>query len=198
EDEHAVRREVVACAGERLAREEERLKTNVRARAHERKRVGEREHDQVIPIWARAQERTPVIDVLAHARIGVRMIWMLALAELEAAPITNAQVASTNAALTSVKRVIRRASARPPSRSARIPNQTGGCELRTERPVNRAMPPIDPTMSRAYARSGGIARSREPSGNASAAMTAATRTNTSGSTTKLVSAAWLSARPKKT
>src|SRR5207248_11019628 len=68
-------------------REEERLKTNVRARAHERKRVGEREHDQVIPIWARAQERTPVIDVLAHARIRVRMIWMLALAELEDARI---------------------------------------------------------------------------------------------------------------
>ncbi len=66
-----------------------------------------------------------------------------------------------------------------------------------ERIVKPAMPAIEPTMSMAYALSGGMRRSSGPSGRARVAMTAVTRATTSGRTRKLTSAALLSARPKK-
>src|SRR6476661_3619266 len=67
-------------------------------------------------------------------------------------------------------------------------NQTVGPVSNHARTVNAAIPAIEPVMSIAYARSGGIDRSSGPSGSASDAMSAVTSTMTSGSTTKLMSA----------
>ena len=50
------------------------------------------------------------------------------------------------------------------------------------------MPIIEPAMSIAYARSGGIDRSSGPSGNASDAISAVTRTTRNGRTMKFTSA----------
>ena len=67
-------------------------------------------------------------------------------------------------------------------------NHTVGPVSSQARAVKAAIPAIEPAMSIAYARSGGIDRSRGPSGSASAAISAVTSTMTSGSTTKLMSA----------
>ena len=76
-------------------------------------------------------------------------------------------------------------------------NQTPGGVCSNETPANAAMPAIEPAMSMAYALSGGMLRNSPPSGRASAAISATTRTTMSGRTRKFASAAWLSASPKK-
>ena len=63
--------------------------------------------------------------------------------------------------------------------------------------MKAAIPSIEPAMSMAYARSGGIERSSGPSGSASDAMSAVTRTMSSGRTRKLTSALVEASRPKK-
>ena len=67
-------------------------------------------------------------------------------------------------------------------------NQAVGPVPRNESTANAAMPIIDPAMSMAYARSGGMDRRSGPSGNASDAMRAVTRITRKGSTMKFTSA----------
>ncbi len=75
--------------------------------------------------------------------------------------------------------------ARSPARTA---NQTSGGIHNADRMLNVAIPNIEPPMSQAYARSGGIDRRRDPSGTARAAIINATRATSTGSTRKLTSA----------
>jgi len=63
--------------------------------------------------------------------------------------------------------------------------------------VKLAMPASDPMMSIAYAFNGGMLLSSGPSGSARVASSATTSETTSGRIRKFWSAAWLSARPKK-
>ena len=74
---------------------------------------------------------------------------------------------------------------RPPRAASATPsvaNQTGGGKLSAEQSAKAAIPAMEPAMSMAYARSGGIARRSGPSGIASAAIRPATSTKMIGRT----------------
>ena len=78
EHEDAVLGEVVAHAGERLLGEQERLEPELALLADQRQRVGQREDDEVVLLVGRAQERAAVVDVAGDARVGVRLVGVVA------------------------------------------------------------------------------------------------------------------------
>ena len=84
-----------------------------------------------------------------------------------------------------------------PTRTATTANHVEGDVPAADSPVNAATPVIEPTMSMAYARSGGMDVRREPSGIARPAMITVASTTRTGKTRKLTSARVFSARPKK-
>src|SRR5213594_1377482 len=73
------------------------------------------------------------------------------------------------------------------TRTPAIVNQTLGGRPARETPAKSAIPAIEPPMSKAYARSGGMARRRGPSGNARNAIAVVVRTKRLGRTKKLMS-----------
>jgi hypothetical protein len=106
------------------------------------------------------------------------------------------RIASRDAKVTSDHTLSLVPSTSSPTSTATTANQTRGGVPAADSRVKPAIPTIEPPMSIAYARNGGMLLSSGPSGMASAAMIAATNATTRISTSGLVSAAPDSASPK--
>ena len=83
EHEDAVVVQVLLDRREGLEREQERLEPDRRLLADKRQRVGQGKDDQVVLLVRRTQECPAVVVVCGDARVAVRVVGVLGLADLE-------------------------------------------------------------------------------------------------------------------
>ena len=81
-DEHAVRLQDAPDVLERLAREQKALQTDARETRVQDQRVDERVDDEVVPSVRPAHEAAAIVDVHGDARIRVRLVRMIAPAQI--------------------------------------------------------------------------------------------------------------------